>query len=216
MMRSLRCATCGTDEPRSESRFCRVCGAPLPQAPLEASPAARSVDVGSAPLQATISAGRAPVAKTIPEREPPKRVAPTRVDPSASSAPSPMSSARAPPYASPVPSSPGSNPVPYRLSPAPPIPYPASQPYAHPPAAPGLSFGGLVVRALVAIALSVGALLASDQAYERVKKPAGEWVSETFAQDRATARAIVGGGIAVAATLVVTMTVLLVSTRRRS
>lgn len=171
----LRCATCGTDEPRSESRFCRVCGAPLAQ-PSPTSPA-----------------GRAPIPKTIPEREPPRRIAPTRVDPAA----------------------PMSNPVPYRLSPAPPIPHPSSQPHAPPAAPDGLSFGGLLLRTLVAIGLSVGALLASDQAYEAVKKPAATWVSETFSQDRATARAIVGGGIAVTATLLVTMTVLLVSTRRR-
>ena len=192
MTSALRCATCGTEETRSESRFCRACGAPLARP----SPAARSVDVGRAPRSATQVAAPVAVPKTIPEREAPRRVAPTRVDP--------------------IPSS--SSPVPYRLSPAPPA---ASYDDAHlapePQPAPteGLSLGGLLVRTLVAITLSVGALLASDQLFEAVKKPAGLWVGETFSQDRATSRAIVGGGIAVTATLLVTMTVLLVSTRRR-
>ena len=29
MMRAMRCARCGTDEPRADGRFCRACGAPL-------------------------------------------------------------------------------------------------------------------------------------------------------------------------------------------
>jgi len=190
---ALRCATCGTEETRSESRFCRACGAPLARP----STAARSVDVGRAPRSATQVAAPVAVPKTIPEREAPRRVAPTRVDP--------------------VPSSHGSSPVPYRLSPAPPAASydDALAPEPQPAPTEGLSLGGLLVRTLVAITLSVGALLASDQLFEAVKKPAGLWVGETFSQDRATSRAIVGGGIAVTATLLVTMTVLLVSTRRR-
>lgn len=110
--------------------------------------------------------------------------------------------------------------MPYRLSPAPPIPY-----GMHVPAAatmeptyrelPGVSIGGLALRGLVAVALSIGALFASDQLYKAVRAPASAWVAMTFSQDRATAQTIVGVAIAATATLLVTLTVLLVSTRRR-
>ncbi|MFO0616905.1 MAG: hypothetical protein U0414_30200 [Polyangiaceae bacterium] len=183
---ALRCATCGTDEPRRESRFCRVCGAPFPPSP---APRVAKTVPDEAPL---VSSRGAPAVR---------RVAPTRVDPTPPSRPS--------------------GPEPYRLSP---VPYgrpgPPAPAYASPAPAhdhtPGLTPGGLAVRAIVAIALSVGALFAADRLYEEIKKPAAAWVGETFSQDRPTSRAIVGGGLAVTVTLAVTLTVLLVSTRRRS
>lgn len=239
MSGALRCATCGTEEPREGSRFCRACGASLAQSPVARSsdgilssepsrpqpspanlalafsptqPATARKKEAPAPAPVAATSAREPlpshptivdapraVSKTVPDQgPPPKRIAPTRFDPMPPSAP-----------------------MPYRLSPAPPMPAtyaPASMPaYAGGPPPPvELTFGGLVVRAILALGLSIGALFGANLAYEEVKVRASVWVTLTFGTDRATSLQLVGGAMVVTATLIVSLTVFLVSTRRRS
>lgn len=187
MSGALRCATCGTDELRAESRFCRACGAPFADTTLPIDAAGGGPTVVDAPRG---------VPKTVPDQAPPRRAAPTRVDPAPMSAP-----------------------VPYRLSPAPPMRSPQSafvaRPIADAPTAE-LTLLGLVVRALVAAGLAVGALFAMNALYERVKGEGAAWIASTLSQDRATSRAILGGAMAIVATLVVSLAVFVFSTRRRA
>lgn len=204
MTGALRCATCGTEEPREGSRFCRACGASLAKSPVAiSSEGIRAVPPTSAreplPSHPTIVDPPRGVSKTVPDQAPPpKRVAPTRFDPSPPSAP-----------------------MPYRLSPAPPMPqmYAPSSMAAYagePPSTAEVTFGGLMARAILAIGLSIGALFGANLAYEEVKIPAATWCTVTFGTDKATSLQLVGGAMVVTATLIVSLTVFLVSTRRRS
>jgi hypothetical protein len=91
----------------------------------------------------------------------------------------------------------------------------AARPTADAPTAE-LTFLGLVARALVAAGLAVAALVAMNALYERVKSDGAAWIASTFSQDRGTSRAILGGAMAVVATLVVSLAVFVFSTRRRA